>query len=176
MEQRKVPKGVPVRSVRGKSIKDNRFHYNLSSVFLAGLVLVVVLMNFRFLIISLSALLFVLVFGGCLLVRKLTHYCFVAEDGYYIVHWGRAVRIPWEKIHSVEVTAWEYGYRPAIWPFTYSRRRLIQILLICFQPDIVDEVTGAPVEIKTGRDDIFPFTKTALNCFQRHVMVTKASA
>ena len=176
MEQRKVRKGVPVRSVRGKSIKDNRFHHITSPVFLAGLFLVVVLMNFRLLIVSLSALLFVLCFGGCLLVRKLTHYCFVAEDGYYIVHWGHAVRIPWEKIHSVEVTSWEFGNETVKWPLAYRRGRRIQIFLICFQPDSVDEVTGAPVEIKTGRDDIFPYTKTALNCFQRHVMVTKASA
>ena len=176
MEQHKVPKGVPVRSVRGKSIMDNRFHHITSPVFLAGLVAVVMLMNLRSLIISLAALLFALGLGCCLLVRKLTHYCFVAEDGYYIVHWGHAVRIPWEKIHSVEVTAWEFGNGVRRWPFAYNRRRFIQIFLICFQPDIVDEVTGAPVEIKTGRDDIFPYTKTALNCFQRHVMVTKASA
>ena len=171
MNATQIRQGVPIKTVREKIIRDNRRPYAFCTGFLTLLFVLFFVVNINGQG-RLDLFVFLLFLGWAgygiwFFTQRFTHYSFVAEDGFYIVDRGYAVHIPWEKIQYAEVIMSGYNSR-----YAHSSH----MMRIYFQPDIVDEVTGTPVQIEEDRDDRFLYSSEILECFKRHVPVTAASA
>ena len=159
MKCKHVRQGVPVREVRAKMVRSNRFGFVAFLMPMFGSQLGLFIGNcIRRQTIYLDSYAFflspILLWLAWLFAWKIWNYNFVAEDGYYINRWGYAVHIPWEMIASVDDG--------------------LYFLRVYFRKGLTDEATGTPFAIRGKGECRMWRDRKAIECFRRHVLMADA--
>lgn len=159
MEGKHVRQGVPLREVKAKMVRSNRFGHLVVLMPVFGPPMGVYIGScIRKQTVYLDSyacfLMAILLCLTLLFAWKLWNYNFVAEDGYYIVRWGYAVHIPWEMIASVDDG--------------------LYFLRVYFRKGLTDDVTGTPFAIRGKGECRMWRDRKAMACFRGHVLMADA--